>query len=104
MRALLGLLNGEANASGPLAASVHSSVGRSPPIRQLSLAGAVPCCSRTLRPIAQPQPSRCIAQLSLLGYILVPIFVADRWWLTGLYTVRWREGAPGRCARPLLAA
>lgn len=26
-------------------------------------------------------------QLSLLGYILVPIFVANRWWLTLLYTL-----------------
>ena len=30
---------------------------------------------------------RCILQLSLLGYILVPIFAADKWWLTGLYTL-----------------
>jgi putative ABC transport system permease protein len=30
---------------------------------------------------------RCFAQLSLLGYILVPIFLANRWWLTLLYTL-----------------
>ncbi len=30
---------------------------------------------------------RCIVQLSILGYILVPIFVANRWWLTFLYTL-----------------
>ncbi|KAL4418920.1 hypothetical protein ABPG77_003710 [Micractinium sp. CCAP 211/92] len=30
---------------------------------------------------------RCFAQLSLLGYILVPIFVANRWWLTLLYSL-----------------
>jgi hypothetical protein len=30
---------------------------------------------------------RCAAQLSVLGYILVPIFLANRWWLTLLYTL-----------------
>ncbi|GAB4820660.1 hypothetical protein N2152v2_007706 [Parachlorella kessleri] len=30
---------------------------------------------------------RCILQLSLLGYILVPIFVTNKWWLTLLYTL-----------------
>ncbi|KAL4457599.1 hypothetical protein ABPG75_012464 [Micractinium tetrahymenae] len=30
---------------------------------------------------------RCFAQLSLLGYILVPIFLANRWWLTLLYSL-----------------
>lgn len=30
---------------------------------------------------------RCFAQLSLLGYILVPIFTANRWWLTLLYAL-----------------
>lgn len=28
---------------------------------------------------------RCALQLSCLGYILVPIFVANRWWITLLY-------------------
>ena len=32
-------------------------------------------------------PGRCFAQLSLLGYVLVPIFVANRWWLTLLYSL-----------------
>jgi hypothetical protein len=30
---------------------------------------------------------RCIVQLSLLGYILVPIFTTNKWWLTALYTL-----------------
>ncbi len=30
---------------------------------------------------------RCIAQLSVLGYILVPIFEINHWWLTLLYTL-----------------
>ena len=30
---------------------------------------------------------RCAAQLCLLGFILVPIFVANKWWLTGVYTM-----------------
>jgi len=30
---------------------------------------------------------RCAAQLSVLGYVLLPIFVANRWWLTSLYTI-----------------
>lgn len=30
---------------------------------------------------------RCILQLSLLGYILVPIFTANAWWLTALYSL-----------------
>ena len=32
-------------------------------------------------------PRRCIAQLSVLGYILVPIFLANRWWITLLYAL-----------------
>lgn len=34
-----------------------------------------------------PRPRRCIVQLSILGYILVPIFLANRWWLTLLYSL-----------------
>jgi len=30
---------------------------------------------------------RCAAQLSVLGFILVPIFVANTWWITFLYTL-----------------
>lgn len=30
---------------------------------------------------------RCFAQLSILGYILVPIFTANRWWVTLLYSL-----------------
>ncbi|KAL4857919.1 ATP-binding cassette sub-family G member 2 [Chlorella vulgaris] len=30
---------------------------------------------------------RCILQLSVLGYILLPIFTFNRWWLTLLYTL-----------------
>jgi len=30
---------------------------------------------------------RCAGQLSILGYILVPIFVTNTWWLTVLYTL-----------------
>ena len=33
------------------------------------------------------RPCRCIAQLSVLGYILVPIFLANRWWITLLYAL-----------------
>lgn len=43
-----------------------------------------------LRPLLLRHPllhRRCFAQLSLLGYILVPIFLANRWWLTLLYTL-----------------
>lgn len=29
---------------------------------------------------------RCATQLSLLGYILVPIFITNRWWLTLVYS------------------
>ena len=29
--------------------------------------------------------ARCVVQLSALGYILVPIFVANRWWLSACY-------------------
>lgn len=39
------------------------------------------------RPPPLPCHCRCFAQLSLLGYILVPIFLANRWWLTLLYTL-----------------
>ena len=37
--------------------------------------------------LASPCCCRCFAQLSILGYILVPIFLANRWWLTLLYTL-----------------
>jgi len=30
---------------------------------------------------------RCAAQLSVLGYILLPIFTFNKWWLTALYTL-----------------
>jgi putative ABC transport system permease protein len=30
---------------------------------------------------------RCASQLSILGYILVPIFVSNTWWLTVIYTL-----------------
>jgi putative ABC transport system permease protein len=30
---------------------------------------------------------RCATQLSLLGFILVPIFVSNTWWLTVIYTM-----------------
>lgn len=31
--------------------------------------------------------ARCAAQLSVLGFVLVPIFVTNNWWLTALYTL-----------------
>lgn len=40
-------------------------------------------------------------QLSILGYILVPIFLADRWWLTALYTVRRSGCSSGLAPLPL---
>ena len=30
---------------------------------------------------------RCVVQLMLLGYVLVPIFDLDAWWLNLLYTL-----------------
>lgn len=38
-------------------------------------------------PACCPHACRCFAQLSVLGYILVPIFAANRWWLTLLYAL-----------------
>ena len=32
-----------------------------------------------------PHACRCIVQLTVLGYILVPIFTYDMWWLVLLY-------------------
>lgn len=45
------------------------------------------CLLMPPRPPHLPCRCRCFAQLSLLGYILVPIFLANRWWLTLLYTL-----------------